>query len=94
MFHLRDIRWERPQFLSKSYLAFVTFNIITYSLLLAEFVTTQLSDSNIAQRSFYSHIFNGCYAVLLFIVVIFFLIYGVEVFFKVMKTFKFILIFH
>lgn len=34
-------------------------------------------------QSFYTHVFNGCYAVLLFIVVIFFLIYGVEVFFKV-----------
>ncbi|XP_026293840.1 uncharacterized protein LOC113217945 [Frankliniella occidentalis] len=83
VFHLRDIRWEKPQFLSKSYLAFVTFNIITYSLLLAEFITTQMSDTNMAKKSFYSHIFNGCYAVLLFIVVIFFLIYGVEVFFKV-----------
>ena len=35
------------------------------------------------RREFYAHIFNGCYAVLMFIVVIFFLIYGVEVFFKV-----------
>jgi von Hippel-Lindau disease tumor supressor len=34
-------------------------------------------------REFYAHIFNGCYAILMFIVVIFFLIYGVEVFFKV-----------
>jgi hypothetical protein len=34
-------------------------------------------------HEFYSHIFNGCYASLLFVVVIFFLIYGVEVFFKV-----------
>lgn len=34
-------------------------------------------------QSFYQHVFNGCYAVLLFIVVIFFLIYGVEVYFKV-----------
>jgi len=34
-------------------------------------------------QSFYTHVFNGCYAVLLFIVVVFFLIYGVEVFFKV-----------
>lgn len=37
----------------------------------------------ICLQSFYTHVFNGCYAVLLFIVVIFFLIYGVEVFFKV-----------
>lgn len=34
-------------------------------------------------QNFYTHIFNGCYAVLLFIVVVFFLIYGVEVYFKV-----------
>nr|XP_037877575.1 uncharacterized protein LOC119631158 [Bombyx mori] len=36
---------------------------------------------------FYQHIFNGCYAVLLFIVVVFFLIYGVEVFFKLRGEF-------
>merc|ERR1712226_928870 len=35
------------------------------------------------RREFYAHVFNGCYAVLMFVVVIFFLIYGVEVFFKV-----------
>ncbi|XP_015586603.1 uncharacterized protein LOC107263663 isoform X2 [Cephus cinctus] len=81
VFHLRDIRWDKPQFLSKSFLGFVTFNIITYSLLLAEFVTAQMNTQ--VDQSFYTHIFNGCYAVLLFIVVIFFLIYGVEVFFKV-----------
>ncbi|KAL6257020.1 uncharacterized protein LOC105432583 [Pogonomyrmex barbatus] len=79
--HLRDIRWDKPQFLSKSFLAFVVFNIITYSLLLAEFITAQTYSQ--VDQSFYTHVFNGCYAVLLFIVVIFFLIYGVEVFFKV-----------
>lgn len=82
VFHLRDIRWGKPQFLSKSFLGFVTFNIITYSLLLAEFVTTN-ANTSLEKKSFYTHVFNGCYAVLLFIVVIFFLIYGVEVFFKV-----------
>lgn len=34
-------------------------------------------------QNFYQHVFNGCYAVLFFIVVVFFLIYGVEVYFKV-----------
>lgn len=82
-FHLRDIRWERSQFLSKSFLGFVTFNIIVYGLLIAEIVTTQLAEPSPDDKSFYSHLFNGCYAVLMFIVVIFFLIYGVEVFFKV-----------
>ncbi|XP_011501052.1 PREDICTED: uncharacterized protein LOC105364741 [Ceratosolen solmsi marchali] len=81
VFHLRDIRTDKPQFLSKSFLAFVIFNFITYSLLLAEFITAQIHDQD--DQSFYKHIFNGCYAVLLFIVVIFFLIYGIEVFFKV-----------
>ncbi|XP_045460371.1 uncharacterized protein LOC123670848 [Harmonia axyridis] len=83
VFHLRNIRWEKPQFISKSFLGFVTFNIISYSLLLAEIVTTQLFPPPEHDPDFYSHLFNGCYAVLLFIVVIFFLIYGVEVYFKV-----------
>ncbi|GAB1865461.1 E3 ubiquitin-protein ligase MARCH2 [Camponotus japonicus] len=81
VFHLRDIRLDKPQFLSKSFLAFVVFNIITYSLLLAEFITAQTYSQQ--DQSFYTHVFNGCYAVLLFIVVVLFLIYGVEVFFKV-----------
>ena len=34
-FHLRDIRWER-QFLSKSFLGFLAFNILPYSLFGAE----------------------------------------------------------
>ncbi|XP_012272735.1 uncharacterized protein LOC105695570 isoform X2 [Orussus abietinus] len=81
VFHLRDIRWDKPQFLSKTFLAFVIFNFMTYSVLLAEFIITQTNSQE--DQSFYTHIFNGCYAVLLFIVVVFFLIYGVEVFFKV-----------
>ncbi|XP_049879961.1 uncharacterized protein LOC126376539 isoform X2 [Pectinophora gossypiella] len=87
VFHLRDIRWERPRFLSKSFLAFVTFNLISYSLLAAEVVTTNVADTSAEKRSFYQHVFNGCYAVLLFIVVIFFLIYGVEVYFKLRGEF-------
>ncbi|CAH1115531.1 unnamed protein product [Psylliodes chrysocephalus] len=83
VFHLPGIRWDRPQFLSKSFLAFVTFNIISYSLLFAEFVTTQFTEPPSDDPGFYHHLFNGCYAVLMFIVVVFFLIYGVEVYFKV-----------
>lgn len=50
VFHLRDIRWEKPQFLSKSFLGFVTFNIITYSLLLAEFMTTQFANTTLEEK--------------------------------------------
>lgn len=46
VFHLRDIRWERPRFLSKSFLAFVTFNVISYSLLAAEVLTTNVADTD------------------------------------------------
>ncbi|KAJ8710303.1 hypothetical protein PYW07_009669 [Mythimna separata] len=87
VFHLRDIRWERPRFLSKSFLAFVTFNIISYSLLAAEVLTTNVAGTSPKEKSFYQHVFNGCYAVLLFIVVTFFLIYGVEVYFKLRGEF-------
>lgn len=81
-FHLRDIRCERPRFLSKSFCGFLTFNAITYSLFLAEVILTKETSTE-EERSFLAHVFNGCYAVLLFIVVVFFLIYGVEVYFKV-----------
>lgn len=77
IFHLRDIRWERSQFLSKSFLGFLAFNLLPYSLFLAEIAYSHLFSG----RS--TNFFNGCYAALLLIVVIFFLIYGVEVFFKV-----------
>ena len=80
IFHLQAIRWDRPRFLSKSFLGFVTFNLITYSLLIAEFILLWTEHED---HEFYTHIFNGCYAGLMFVVVIFFLIYGVEVFFKV-----------
>merc|ERR1711936_483654 len=80
IFHLEAIRWDRPRFLSKSFLGFVTFNLITYSLLIAEFILLWTEHED---HEFYTHIFNGCYAGLMFVVVIFFLIYGVEVFFKV-----------
>ncbi|KAF5274094.1 hypothetical protein FQR65_LT04492 [Abscondita terminalis] len=87
VFHIPGIQWEKPQFLSKSFIGFLVFNIISYGLLLAEVITTQFAKLPVENPSFYSHIFNGCYAVLLFIVVVFFLIYGVEVFFKVRGSF-------
>eukprot|EP00095_Tigriopus_kingsejongensis_P002985 maker-scaffold849_size89187-snap-gene-0.18 protein:Tk02985 transcript:maker-scaffold849_size89187-snap-gene-0.18-mRNA-1 annotation:"PREDICTED: uncharacterized protein LOC100118313 isoform X2" len=80
VFHLEQIRWERPRFLSKSFLGFFVFNLISYSLFIAELILVWVDHED---REFYTHIFNGCYAGLMFIVVIFFLIYGVEVFFKV-----------
>jgi hypothetical protein len=50
VFHLRDIRWERPRFLSKSFLAFVTFNIISFSLLAAEVLTTIVAETSAERK--------------------------------------------
>lgn len=83
IFHLRDLRWKHRQFLSKSFLGFITFNVLSYSLLLAELTAVRFFNGTPELKGFYLLIFNTCYAVLLFVVVVFFLIYGVEVFFKV-----------
>ncbi|XP_063697568.1 uncharacterized protein LOC134828519 [Culicoides brevitarsis] len=80
IFHLRDICWERSQFLSKSFLGFLAFNLLPYSLFGAEIISSLLFSHD---RKDYTWFFSGCYAALLLIVVVFFLIYGVEVFFKV-----------
>lgn len=77
IFHLRNVR--ATQFLSKSFLGFLAFNILPYSLFGAEILSTHVSK----KRNVYASIFSGCYAFLLLIVLIFFLIYGVEVFFKI-----------
>lgn len=83
VFHVRDLCLDNPRFLNKSFLGFMTFNIITYSLLLAELLLLQFSDSTDIDKSLFTSVFNGCYAVLMLIVIGFFLFYGVEVFFKV-----------
>ncbi|CAN8020283.1 unnamed protein product, partial [Ixodes persulcatus] len=87
VFHLRDLRHDKPRFLSKSFLGFLAFNIITYSLLLAELVLIQFAGYGETERSLFLGVFNGSFAVLMVIVVVFFLIYGVEVYFKVRGAF-------
>ncbi|KAG1696111.1 hypothetical protein GQR58_006378 [Nymphon striatum] len=94
VFHIKDLRLDKPRFLSKSFLGFLAFNVITYSLLLSEFVLVQFydhsnHDHSHSKKDYFTSIFNGCYAVLLLIVVIFFLIYGVEMYFKVCLTIDF-----
>lgn len=81
IFHLRNIR--ATQFLSKSFLGFLAFNILPYSLFGAEVLSAQV----IKDRSTYASFFSGCYAFLLLVVLVFFLIYGVEVFFKIRGQF-------
>lgn len=81
IFHLRNIR--ATQFLSKSFLGFLAFNILPYSLFGAEILSAQVTKD----RNAYASFFSGCYAFLLLVVLVFFLIYGVEVFFKIRGQF-------
>jgi von Hippel-Lindau disease tumor supressor len=50
LFHLQDVRCEKPQFLSKSFLGFVIFNIISFFFLLIELVTTSKIAPNAEER--------------------------------------------
>ena len=107
VFHLHDVSVERPSFLSKSFTGFILFNVVTYSLLMAELVLLTFANPSdtdkvwhlvlylcsywwllsIIFQSLFLSIFNSIYAFLMLIVVIFFLIYGVEVYFKVRGAF-------
>lgn len=83
VFHLQDLRLDQQQFLGKSFIGFIGFNVIAYSLLLAEFLLTSFTSADDLNRLKMTNIFYCCYAILFFIVVVFFLFYGVEVYFKV-----------
>ncbi|CAG0907581.1 unnamed protein product, partial [Cyprideis torosa] len=67
------------------FLRFLTFNALTYSVFVTETILLALSSEE-GQTSLLIRVFNGLYAALLFVVVVFFLIYGVEVYFKVSPT--------
>ncbi|XP_015787698.1 uncharacterized protein LOC107364779 [Tetranychus urticae] len=87
IFHLYGVNVLRPSFLSKSFSGFVFFNIVSYSLLITELLLFQFSDNHDIDKSMFMRVFNSIYAVLMLLVVIFFLIYGVEVYFKVRGAF-------
>ncbi|XP_072016688.1 uncharacterized protein [Amphiura filiformis] len=83
-FHLTEKEHNNPGFLSKSFLYFILFNILLYILLIAQFVATEIASDKF---DYLIQIFNGCFATLMVVVLVFFLAYGVEVFFKVKGAF-------
>lgn len=50
LFHLHDVSPERPGFLSKSFTGFILFNVVTYSLLLAELVLLRFAETTETER--------------------------------------------
>ncbi|XP_076352028.1 uncharacterized protein LOC143247595 [Tachypleus tridentatus] len=81
-FHVQDKKLDKPSFLNKSFFGFLAFNVISYSLLLTELILLQLGDHNENERNFFTSLFNGFYAGLMLIVVIFFLVYGTLMYFQ------------
>ncbi|XP_022085187.1 uncharacterized protein LOC110976320 isoform X2 [Acanthaster planci] len=83
-FHLSDKQHSNPGFLRDSFCYFILFNVLLYILLVAQFITMETLSFD---HQLLSNIFNGCFAGLMTIEVIFFLVYGVEVFFKIKGAF-------
>jgi len=85
-FHLSDIQSDRSRFLTKSFSGFVVFNVIVYFMLISQAISSYVLPSTYMSRL--NEIVNGGFAFLMFVVLIFFLIYGVEIFCKVEGAFK------
>nr|XP_058969333.1 uncharacterized protein LOC131795744 [Pocillopora verrucosa] len=84
-FHVVGLRLDKPRFLSKSSLAFIVFNVFLFLVFLAQFITIEITDE---QRKVYlSNIFTGIFVVLMFLMLTLFLIYGVELYYKVRGAF-------
>ncbi|XP_065068749.1 uncharacterized protein LOC135694036 isoform X2 [Rhopilema esculentum] len=73
------------RFLTKSYVACAIFNVLVYMLLFAQFISSKLT--NIELKAHLTEVFNGLFAFLMFVVLVFFLIYGVEIFCKLKGKF-------
>ncbi|XP_071491457.1 uncharacterized protein [Diadema antillarum] len=82
-FHITDKSYEHPGSLSKSLVYFLVFNAFLYAALIAQFVASVF----VTEPVFLTKICQGFFATLIFVEVILFLAYGVEVFFKVKGAF-------
>jgi len=60
--------------------------VVVYSTYIGQIISNKCLTSSLRQQM--NHIFNSCFAFLMFFVLVFFLIYGVEIFCKVRGAFK------
>lgn len=84
-FHVVGLRLDRPCFLSKSTLGFIIFNAFMYLVFVIHLITTEVTDAQ--TKVYLSNIFIGFFVVLMFLVLTLFLVYGVELFYKVRGAF-------
>jgi len=85
-FHVSGLKLDRPRFLTKSYVAFASMNIMVYGMLLTQYIGSHLLNNNLKVKL--NEVVNGSFAVLMLVCLVFFLIYGVEIFCKVEGAFK------
>lgn len=85
-FHISSSPSSERQFLSKSTIFFIAFNVLQYLLLATQLILADLLGKE--DKMLLVRICNGGFALLMIIVVVFFLIYGVEVYFKVHGAFR------
>lgn len=85
IFHIGERHPKNSRFLTKSYVAFAIFNVVIHTLLFAQFISSKVF--NIELKGHLTEIFDGLFAFLMLVVLIFFLIYGVEIFCKIRGKF-------
>jgi len=85
-FHVSGLKLDRPRFLTKSFVAFVIMNFMVYGMLVMQYVGNHLLNEKLKVKL--NEVVNGSFAVLMLISLVFFLIYGVEIFCKVEGAFK------
>ena len=85
-FHLPGLQLDKPRFLTKSIFGFLAFNVVVYSMYIGQIISNNCLTS--VWREQMNAVFNSCFAFLMLFVLVFFLIYGVEIFCKVKGAFK------
>ncbi|XP_060074722.1 uncharacterized protein LOC132554421 [Ylistrum balloti] len=84
-FHV-EFKRNQPRFLSKSFIGFFIFNLFIYCLLFVNIVLLDVVPNDV-YADLVTKVTNGIFAGTMIIAVIFFLIYGVQVYFKVHGAF-------
>eukprot|EP00794_Sanderia_malayensis_P016181 gene16181-17807_t len=85
IFHIGVVTLDRSRFLTRTSVACAIFNVFVYMLLFAQLVSSKMSDIQLKESL--SEFFNITFAFLMFFVLVFFLIYGVEIFCKLKGEF-------
>lgn len=85
-FHLSGLQFDKPRFLTKSFCGFAVWNAVVYIIFISHVIANKVLHLSVLSKI--NIIFNACLALFMFCVLVFFLIYGVEIFYKIKGAFK------